>query len=341
MADDDAAAKQRWRRLGRRVYGETRGAEEPRCHRAHVEPDPHRLRYRAGLREIESLALPKTWTVQSSAPSKRHFYFRPPLEAAQLPKVGFRFEEDGFTADKNRYLVCPPALHPSGVVYRFLHGPFDGTPIGVMPLDVYQELVRRGDEAEKQLDTRLHTTEPGEKVTAGHRRESVFRHACMQRRWGLSAAAITDACMGFNLERCEPPLTRDQVAHQVEGAMRFAGGEELTTAPPAYDGPPRDLDDVVAAFRRYLHLPDATPLLVVLAAVVANRMSEGDPVWVVIIGGSSRGMTELLMALDGLPGIRITGALTPPRCSPERVGKTRRRTRPAAFCGNSVTRASS
>lgn len=39
-------------------------------------------------------------------------------------------------------------------------------------------------------------------------------------------------------------------------------------------------------------------------------MSEGDPVWVVIIGGSSRGKTELLMALDGLPRIRIIGALT-------------------------------
>jgi hypothetical protein len=71
------------------------------------------------------------------------------------------------------------------------------------------------------------------------------------------------------------------------------------------------LADVEAAVRNHLHLPDPAPLHVVLAAVIANRMEKGEPVWLVILGGSSRGKTELLMPLDGLEGVRVTGALTP------------------------------
>src|SRR6266545_4559121 len=54
-----------------------------------------------GLAEIEALGLPSTVTVQSSAPHKRHFWFKAPLGARRLPKVGFRFEAGGFSADAN------------------------------------------------------------------------------------------------------------------------------------------------------------------------------------------------------------------------------------------------
>jgi hypothetical protein len=39
-------------------------------------------------------------------------------------------------------------------------------------------------------------------------------------------------------------------------------------------------------------------------------MEEGDPVWTVNVGGSSRGKTEVVAALDGFPGVRVVGALT-------------------------------
>ena len=32
--------------------------------------------------------------------------------------------------------------------------------------------------------------------------------------------------------------------------------------------------------------------------------------WVVIVAGSSRGKTELLLALDDVPGVRVVGAIT-------------------------------
>jgi DNA-binding MarR family transcriptional regulator len=76
------------------------------------------------------------------------------------------------------------------------------------------------------------------------------------------------------------------------------------------DAAPRALDEVVAAFQRRLYMPDPASLLLTLATVVANMMEEGDPVWTVNVGGSSRGKTEVIAALDGFPGVRVVGGLT-------------------------------
>lgn len=205
-----------------------------------------------GLAEIARLGLPATWTVQSSAPYKRHFWFRPPADAEKVPVVGFRFEAAGLTGDSNRYLVCPPAIHPSGVEYRFAVGGPDSTmPIAELPLHVYDALLQRAAKSEKR--TRATVENGDEKILAGQRRSTVFKHACMQRRWGLSESAIADACMAFNLERCIPPLTRDQVDHQVHGAMAYPGGDELRTtatkqtarAKPSVAGGPSSMLDFV------------------------------------------------------------------------------------------------
>lgn len=60
------------------------------------------------------------------------------------------------------------------------------------------------------------------------------------------------------------------------------------------------LEAVIATARRLLYLPDPAPLLLVLAAAAANRMT-GDPAWLLLVGPPSSGKTELLMALAKLP----------------------------------------
>ena len=45
---------------------------------------------------------------------------------------------------------------------------------------------------------------------------------------------------------------------------------------PAQDFTPSTLADVVRTFRHWLYVPDATPIYVNLATIVANRMA-GDP----------------------------------------------------------------
>jgi hypothetical protein len=71
-----------------------------------------------------------------------------------------------------------------------------------------------------------------------------------------------------------------------------------------------ELAELVKTFQDELHLPDARPLVAVLAAAIANRMDEGDPVWLVVVAGSSRGKTELVTPLDALPEVHVTGKLT-------------------------------
>jgi prepilin-type processing-associated H-X9-DG protein len=269
-----------------------------------------------GLARVEALGLPATVSVCSSKPHKRHYWFRPPPELEQLPFVAFRFEPAGLRADRERYLLAPPSLHPSGATYSFVdgHAP-DELEIAVMPIDVYRRLVDE-HEAERGTERTALELDPGAKVLAGHRRETVFRFACMQRRWSSSREVILAASLAWNAAHCEPPLTADQVAGQVDGAMKMHGGQELAGNATANGPAPRAavaapaLDEVVATFRRHLHFPDPTPIWVVLAAEVANRIEEGDPVWLMLIAGSSRGKTELLAALAGLRHVRFVGAMT-------------------------------
>ena len=59
------------------------------------------------------------------------------------------------------------------------------------------------------------------------------------------------------------------------------------------------IDELIERFRRWLYLPDPAPLIMTLAAYVANRLP-GDPVWLLLVGPPSSGKTELLNAFSGL-----------------------------------------
>jgi hypothetical protein len=267
-----------------------------------------------GLARIDALGLPETVTVCSSLPYKRHLWLRPSPELEQLPVVAFRFETAGLSADSERYLLCPPALHPSGAAYRFLadRAP-DEIEIATMPVEAYQQLVaEHAREHGDQRETLAH--DPDAKIREGRRRETIFRFACMQRRWTSSYDVIVQTALAYNAAHCEPPLTREQIESQVKGAMKMQGGQEFAaivqtkTATATSDGP--SLIDLLRTFRIYLHFPDPDLLYLNLAAVLANRMEEGDPVWLMNIGGSSRGKTELLVAFDELSDVRVVGSLT-------------------------------
>jgi hypothetical protein len=71
------------------------------------------------------------------------------------------------------------------------------------------------------------------------------------------------------------------------------------------------LATVVTQFQKWLHLPDATPLLAVLGTVAANLMP-GDPVWLLLVGAPGAGKTELLQPLANIPNVHMTSTLTEP-----------------------------
>jgi hypothetical protein len=176
------------------------------------------------LAQLEAFELPQTVTVQSSEPYKRHHWFRPWGE--EMPAyASLRLEAAAITADEDRLYLVPPAIHPSGCLYTFLHSPED-TEVASLPKPVYDELVRQAGKDDAHLREQI-ATNPDFKVTEGRRREAIFRFACALRRWETDAAAIAAECQRWNTAHCEPPVARILVHRQVEGAMRKAGGQEL------------------------------------------------------------------------------------------------------------------
>jgi len=126
------------------------------------------------------------------------------------------------------------------------------------------------------------------------------------KRAGLSGDEIIPTLRKLN-ERCVPPLN--------ERELESVAYPSTITADPAAAIPTvpvvasRQLEEVVAEFRTWLHLPDPGALYVALATVAANRMP-GDPVWLLLVAASSSGKTEILVALAGLPEIEPAATLT-------------------------------
>jgi AAA domain/Primase C terminal 1 (PriCT-1)/Bifunctional DNA primase/polymerase, N-terminal len=171
---------------------------------------------------IEDLRLPPTIAVRSSAPYKRHFWFRPPPELETIPYAAFRFESGQVNADGERYLLCPPALHPSGAVYAFLPGLGPGeVEIAELPLATYSACVKRWQNGRKAEQQRLRI-DPDAKVTVGNRHDVVFKFACALRRWTSSEEEITAAALAYNARHCDPPMSEQRVRSQVRGAMKMA-----------------------------------------------------------------------------------------------------------------------
>ena len=268
------------------------------------------------LARVEALELPETVAVRSSTPHKRHLYFRPPAELETIPYVAFRFEHGKLSCDTGRYFVAPPALHPSGAVYEFLpgHAP-DEIDFAEFPLATYRQLTATAKRESAEQRDRLRAA-PDAKVQEGNRREAVFRYACMQRRWTASRELIVDACMRWNETHCEPPLTLEQVAGQVDGAMKKDGEQELAAAATVRPGDERlaevahatgevALQDVLQAVRRYMEISaeEAVYLAVALATAAARDLADEEPLWLMLVGASGSGKTEAIrlcaLAADG------------------------------------------
>lgn len=72
---------------------------------------------------------------------------------------------------------------------------------------------------------------------------------------------------------------------------------------------PISFSEVIEAFQAYLHMPDITPIKVMLATVLANRVP-GDMVWMFLVAPPSSAKTELLTALFQSSEIVSITALT-------------------------------
>src|SRR5262249_8580149 len=74
--------------------------------------------------------------------------------------------------------------------------------------------------------------------------------------------------------------------------------------------PQSPIEECLDTFKRWLLLPDMSPVLAVLGAVAANLLP-GDPVWLGLVAPPSSAKTEILNSLTSLPNIVQAATLTP------------------------------
>jgi hypothetical protein len=75
---------------------------------------------------------------------------------------------------------------------------------------------------------------------------------------------------------------------------------------------PATLADVEAVFARWIRDDDNMPTRAVLAAYLANRKLDGDPLWLMLVGGSGVGKTERLIPLSVMPDVVLMSSITGP-----------------------------
>lgn len=92
---------------------------------------------------------------------------------------------------------------------------------------------------------------------------------------------------------------------RVEGQSVVLGAVETPAAVPP------TLADVERIFARWLRDDDAVPTRAVLAAYVANQL-DGDPVWLMLVGGSGVGKTERLVPLGAMSDVVLVSSITGP-----------------------------
>ena len=69
------------------------------------------------------------------------------------------------------------------------------------------------------------------------------------------------------------------------------------------------LDELYAGYRKWLELKDLSIIDLTFGSVIANRLS-GHPLWILIVGPSSCGKSELITSLDKSPRIHPISSLT-------------------------------
>ena len=78
----------------------------------------------------------------------------------------------------------------------------------------------------------------------------------------------------------------------------------------ALDRHPVSCAEAEAVYAKWLHDDDRVPTRIVLAAYAANMCLDGDPVWVMLVGGSGIGKTERIMPVASMPHVVMASTLT-------------------------------
>ena len=120
--------------------------------------------------------------------------------------------------------------------------------------------------------------------------------------WGPSAPK------GADIRDLGATLRGSRLVNHVTEHLKLYKKEE---GKPKVSVQPLGMSEVLAVFRKWLKMPSAEPIDVMFGVLLANRLVEGDPIWLFIVAPPGGMKTELLLSLNNIPEVLMTTTLTP------------------------------
>jgi hypothetical protein len=171
--------------------------------------------------------LPKTLCVKTGragSDGKRkgcHYYFRAPAGAPIRNSAG-NLGKGLDVRGEGGYVVAPPSLHPSGLLYEWLA---PEQPLADLPAWLLAKLAEAKPAPEP-------AKAQGGEIQEGGRNAALASLAGTMRRRGMGAEAIEAALMQDNAARCNPPLPASEVREIARSVARYAPAAPAPVASP-------------------------------------------------------------------------------------------------------------
>lgn len=176
--------------------------------------------------------LPRTLASNTGGGGYHLFFKEPPIKIGNRANVlpGIDVRGDG------GYIVAPPSIHKSGMRYSWMKE-FENLPINDAPNWMVRLFTNK--ELPKPMDF-----SPSGTIGEGGRNNFLTSEAGKLRRSGLDQYQIADALRKINNDRCNPPLSENEILAICASVARYPSAQVFQTSTPSkyWAEEPREID---------------------------------------------------------------------------------------------------
>lgn len=117
------------------------------------------------------------------------------------------------------YIVAPPSIHSNGKHYEWEQDPNE-----FILADATETVYKLIETASNNETTEF---KPPEVIQSGKRNETMYKYTCSLQSKGLTNEAITAAMEIENKQRCNPPLSDDELQKVLQSVFKFEKGVKI------------------------------------------------------------------------------------------------------------------
>jgi hypothetical protein len=219
-----------------------------------------------------------------------------PIRSFNIPELKLNVLGEG------HFAMAPPSKHPGGVRYEFL------SPLKEpYRMEHLEASIRKLTEA-LGVKTPQRSTLPSipKRILNGDRNTRLFSFAVVLRELGVELEQAKTQVLAMNQNACENPLEAEEVVKLVESAYSkpyhknaatklIAAAEGNMQIPPLT--PVRTIEELQTIYSKHLRIQEDIDVVDVISAAMLDRLTPGDPLWLVVVGVPGSLKTEILRAM--------------------------------------------